>query len=271
LRRRLSLIIAAALLGASLLPAGVSAAGAISVGYQTTANITPGSILSLTSSARSSVEPATNTGHASALVGVAVSSPVLALSGTAANVQVAVGGIAEVLVSDINGPVSAGDKITASPITGVGMKAAVAGQIIGTAQSALSSVTTSSRSVKDLKGKATTVKAGLIPVAINVGYYSGSASGALSAFVPSFLQDLANTIAGKPVAPARVLFAFLILLLGFITVSVMLNAAIRSGIISLGRNPLAGSALRKGLVDVILAALGILLITGVIVYAILAY
>jgi hypothetical protein len=77
-------------------------------------------------------------------------------------------------------------------------------------------------------------------------------------------------VAGKPVAPVRVLLSLVVLLLGSIVVIVMLNSAIRTGIISIGRNPLAGPALRRGLVDVILAALGIMLIAGLTVYALLA-
>jgi len=49
----------------------------------------------------------------------------------------------------------------------------------------------------------------------------------------------------------------------------MLYAAIRNQIISIGRNPLAQAELRKGLVDVIVAAIGVLIITVVVVYSVL--
>lgn len=261
----------AAVLGVMLFaPSIASASGTISQSFITsTTKISPGTILSLTSSANT-VQPATNTGAPEALIGVAADQPLLQLSNSGQpSVQVAVGGTVEVLVSNINGPVSVGDKITASPLTGIGMKAVDPGEIVGTAQANLNSTTTVSQPAKNHSGKTITVKVGLIPVAINVEYYSETSGGTLSAFVPSILQNIADTISGKPVAPLRVLIGTVILFLGSITVIVALNTAIRSGIISIGRNPLAERALRNGLLDVILAALGILMITSLIAYAVL--
>lgn len=256
-----------------LLSPGVTlAANAIAQSYSTTStSIAPGTLLSLVQSGSSQVEPAHSNGSSTTpLVGVATTKPLLELSTSGEkSVQVAVGGTAQALVSDINGPVAAGDKIAASPIAGIGMRAVSSAEIVGSAQAGLSTVHTVTQTIDDKTGKAVTVKVGLIPLAVSVGYYSASSGGTLGAFIPPILQNLANTISGKAVSPLRVLISLLTLLLGSITVIVMLNTAIHSGIISLGRNPLAGSALRKGLVDVILAALGVLAVTFVIVYAIL--
>jgi hypothetical protein len=250
-----------------------AATDAISQSFPTqSSSIVPGTIVSVVASGGSAVEPATNTGTSLNLVGVAVSLPILELSsGGQHSVQVAINGTAQTLVSDINGTIKAGDKITASPVTGVGMKAVDTGDIIGTAQANLSSASTITRSVTERGGTTDLIKVGLIPVTVSVEYYSNASAGTLSAFVPVILQNLANAVSGKSVSPLRVLVGILVLLLGFGTVVVMLYAAIRSGIISIGRNPLAEKALRKGLLDVILAALGILLISVVIVYAVLAY
>jgi hypothetical protein len=269
--RPVQLLTGAVLLGwLAISPLSAMASGAISQSYTTNSNVAPGSILSQVATNSASVEPATNTGQAITLVGVAVNQTLLELSSTSQHgVQVAVSGTAETLVCDINGSVKAGDKITASPLTGVGMKAIDSGQIIGTAQQSLSSVSTVKHTVADHTGKTTSVLVGLIPVTVNVEYFSASAGGSLSAFVPPFLQNLANAISGKQVSPLRVLLSVLIVLFGFITVIVILNAGIRSGLISLGRNPLAERALRKGLVDVALTALGALLVIALIVYAIL--
>jgi hypothetical protein len=149
------------------------------------------------------------------------------------------------------------------------MKAVSSAEIVGSAQAGLSSVHTVTQNVTDKTGASVKVKIGLIPIGVSIGFYSASSGGTLSEFIPPFLQNLANTISGKTVSPLRVLICLLVLIMGSIIVMVMLNTAIRSGIISLGRNPLAGAALRKGLVDVILAALGILAATFVVVYMIL--
>lgn len=252
-------------------PFGALASGSISQSYTTTSNIAPGTVLSLAPSGNSIVQPAANVGQGAQLVGVAVSQPLLELSGGGTGtIQVAVGGVAPALVSDINGPVQAGDHLAASPIAGVGMKAGSAGQVVGVAQASLSSVPTTSQTFTDRSGKSHDVKIGLVPVQVGVDYYSGSGAGTVSAYVPKFFQDIADAIAGKPVSPARVLVAFVVLLLGTFIVLFMLNAAIRNGIISIGRNPLAGAALRRGLLDVVLTAFGILLVSGVLVYIILS-
>jgi hypothetical protein len=245
--------------------------GAIAQGYKTaSANVTKGALLSLVSNSSTTVEPA-NTANSANLVGVAADKPLVELSGSSqSNTQVVVGGSTEVLVSTINGEVKAGDKITTSPISGVGMKAVDAAQIIGTVQANLDSVKTVDQSVTAKDGKKETVKVGLVPVAINVTYYSAAAAkGVISSFVPPFLQSIANTVTGRQVSPLRVLLGAIVLLLGFIAVIVMIQTSIRNGLISLGRNPMAQKALRRGLLDVIIAAAGLLVIITATVYVVL--
>lgn len=204
-------------------------------------------------------------------MGIAVDKPLLALtSGTGTTVQAALSGTADTLVSNVNGTIHAGDLITASPIAGIGMKAVRPTVVVGTAQADLDSSSTVTKSVEGLNGKPVTVKIGLIPVAISVAYYSGgSASGLVSAYVPPILQSFADAITGKEVSPLRVLMGTLALLLGFGIVAIMLSTSIRNELISLGRNPLARTTLLRALVDIILAAIAVALITLVAVYAIL--
>lgn len=248
-----------------------AASAGISQSYNTSStNIAQGALLSLTSSNSSSVEPAT-TGNLVRLAGVAADKPLVELSkGGKSSVSVVVSGSAKALVSDINGDVKTGDKITVSPISGIGMKASDASEVIGTSQADFNSVTTTSQTVSGQDGKSQTVHIGLLPIAVSVAYYSTSPSkGTLSSFVPPFVQSLANHLTGRQVSPLRVLLGSLALLLGFITVISMLYASIRSGVTSIGRNPLAEKALRKGLVDVVIAAIGLLLVTVIIVYVVL--
>jgi hypothetical protein len=58
-------------------------------------------------------------------------------------------------------------------------------------------------------------------------------------------------------------------MIGFIIVTVILYSAVRSGVISIGRNPLAYSKLRRGIIDVIIGAIAILILSGVVAYALL--
>jgi len=181
-----------------------------------------------------------------------------------------VNGSTEVLVSDVNGDVKVGDKITASMISGVGMKAVGPGEIVGTVQAALGSVKTVSRTVSDQTGKSRSVKIGLLPVAVNVTHYTPIDTGdRLSAYIPIFMQTAADNVAGKHVAALRVVLAAGALILGFLTVVIMVQTAIRSGIISLGRNPLAQQTLRRGLRDALIAAVAVLVVTAVATYGLL--
>jgi len=258
-------------------PAGVEAAassGAISQEYETkTQGITPGELLSLSATGSATVEPANSATNASRLIGIAANKSLVELSGKGvSSVEVVVGGTAEALVSDINGSVKVGDKITASPVSGVGMKTVSSSQTVGIAQADLSSVQTVTRSVTGTNGKQVDIKIGLLPVAVSVAYYTiGTSTGAASSFVPPFLQSIANKLTGKQVSPLRVLASTALLIMGFLAAAFMLSVAIRSGIISIGRNPLAENALRKGLVDVIIAAMGVLVVTAVVVYGIMLY
>lgn len=258
---------------ATLLPTAVHAStGAISQSYKTNdTDLTPGTLISLASKG-ATVVTAANTNNVSNLVGIAASKPLIELSdGTQNSLQVVVSGSTDALVTDLNGTIKIGDKITASPISGIGMKAINPSEVVGTAQADLDSVSTVTKTFVGIDGKGVSAKVGLLPVAVNIGYYSASSgTGGASALVPPFLQNLANTIAGKVVSPLRVLIGLLALLLGFATITIMLYTGIRSGVISLGRNPLAANVLRRGLVDILLTAVGVLVVTGVVVAAVIA-
>lgn len=244
--------------------------GAISQGFTAnSSNVAPGTIVSLVSG-KSLVAPS-NTKNVSNIVGVADEKPLVELSGSGTNsVQVVVNGTVKALVSDVNGDIKTGDKITASPLDGIGMKATTPTEIVGTAQANLSSVPTVNKKVESSDGKIShQAKVGLLPIVVNVAYYTTSSQGGVSSFVPPFLQTVANAVSGHQVSPLHVLLGALGLMLGFATAVIMLYVSIKSGVISIGRNPLAEGALRKGLVDVVIAAMGVLVITVVAVYIIL--
>ncbi len=258
------------MLASSLFSIAAATSSAISQSYQTNvSDITQGTLVSLATSKSGLVVPASGS-SASTLIGIAASKPLVQLSSDKpGSVQVAVGGTVNALVSDINGPVKSGDKITASPISGIGMKATLTSEIVGTAQTSLQSVKTVAKNFATTDGKNASVQVGLLPVAINVSYYSATSQSSIAAFLPPFLQSIANTLTGKQVSPLRVLLGTCALVLGFIAVTVMLYVAIRSQLISIGRNPLAESAIRKGLIDAIVAAIGVLIITVGVVYGVL--
>jgi hypothetical protein len=253
------------------LPAIVSAAdAAISQGFSTNENSLPaGTLVSQQPAAENFIESA-NSDRAKELVGVVANQPLVELS-SGAEIQVVVSGITQTLVSNINGPIKAGDRITPSPIKGVGMKAVSSAQVVGIAQADLNESGAQTLTVTDQAGQSHSIKTGLVPVQVGIAYYAGSQSSAPTAsYVPPAMQSLANNFAGKNVSPIRVMAAGLILILGFISISTLLYSSVRSGISSLGRNPLAGGAIRRGLAEVAVLDVGILILTIIATYVILS-
>jgi hypothetical protein len=245
---------------------GVGAA-AIGQSFSTSDSATVGAIMSLKKDTPNAAQLATRD-TAQQLLGIVGSDPLIELTdGKSVSVQIITSGVSGGLVSDINGDVKTGDKITASPIAGVGMKATSSSMIVGTAQADLTSVKTTSRTIKDQDGKDQGVKVGTIPIQVNVTFFATADDSA--SFLPSFLRDFARTVAGKDVSPVRVIIATLILLAAFVSIAVLLYASVRSSIISIGRNPLSEGSVRKSLFQIGSISVAILLLTLITIYLIL--
>jgi hypothetical protein len=182
-------------------------------------------------------------------------------------VQVALSGTAYALVSDINGTIRAGDKITISPINGVGMLTTTDAQIVGTAGTAFTGKDAKTMTVKDKGGKPHTVHVGAIPIQISIAYYVVPTSKLL----PPFLQNLANNVAGRPVSVARILLGSVLLLLAFVSIFALIYTSVKAGLISLGRNPLAAGAIQRSLVGVAITTLLIFAFSLLATYLILIY
>lgn len=260
---------AAALLVAAFLPFATYAqdSSAISQGFLSQSNtLAAGALVGLKEGSKDTVELST-TERAERLTGVVGTDPLIELSTGNTQVQVVTNGTTQALLSDINGEVKAGDRITASPVEGVGMKATGSAQIIGVAQADLASVQTQGKTVKDRDGKNQAIKIGAVPLQINITYYTAPQE--QTSFLPSFLQQMANAVAGKEVAAIRVVIALLLLLMGFISIGVLLSSSVRSSLISIGRNPLSEGAVHKGLLEVGALATGILLVMLIAIYLIL--
>lgn len=237
---------------------------AISQGFATSeTNLATGALMSLSAEGESIVRLA-NQDNAEELIGVMGDKALLALD--TKQVQVVTNGVTQTLVSDINGSVRSGDRITASPISGVGMKATESSIVIGTAQADLTDDVSKPTTISGNNGDQT-VRIGSIPAQINVTFYETPAD--RNSALPPFLQDFASGIAGHEVSPVRIILSALILLLALISIAVLLYSAVQSSIISIGRNPLSESAVHKSLWQVGGIVTGILLLTVIAIYLIL--
>lgn len=256
----------AVFVAAPTLPTIAQNTAAISQGFQTEdAGLEPGALVSFERSNNARVELA-NTDRLAQLVGVVSNNPLVSLSTGANEVQVVINGIAPVMVSNINGEVKAGDKITASPINGVGMKATSSSQVIGTAQEDFTANDSREVSVTDANQKNQRIRISTLLAQINVTY---AAQDTPQSFMPAFLQQLANSIAGREVSVLRIVIGLLLLLAGFIGAGILLFSSVQSSIISIGRNPLSEGAVHKSLLQVGLIAAAVLLATVLAVYTVL--
>lgn len=248
LRLAVTVILAATFFG------GVAHAS-LSQGFPAKDAITSGSLVSLASDG-TSVEAASLT-NVSRLFGVAVpdSAAPISLGGSNATgqVQIVTSGSADVLVSTEGGTIHVGDYVTVSSISGVGEKVpAGSHRIIGTAQADFdgSGSDTAKRTISDSSGAKHEVTIGQVPVVIAISTYTNN-TGNQGYQLPVWLQNFSNQLAGRSVAPVRIILASIILIVTLISITVLLYSAVRNSIISIGRNPLSRSSVLRGLLEVI--------------------
>lgn len=258
--------------GALLTATNLSQAASITTGYGTSGVVQIGMIVGLAKDDNTKVE-AINNERLTEAIGVAVNnndSPIT-LSGENQKTYVANSSKYAVLVSDQNGSIRAGDYVTLSSVNGIGMRAdefqsVVVGQATQEFNGKTSSTYISTAQVKDNKGKDRTINIGKVEVNI------GIAKNPLAKNVtdaPEILQRAGKTIAGRVVTAPRLYFALVLLILVSAISASVIYSAVRSGIISLGRNPLSKRLIIKGILQMVVVAL-IIFFTGLLgVYLIL--
>jgi hypothetical protein len=263
-----SLAFFSAVIFAVLLPVGVHATQQFSQSYETANQLTIGSIVSIKSNTTDEVVAANNN-NVDNMMGVVVNpgNSILSVSSDQKNsVEVATNGVLQVLVSDINGTISNGDQITASPIDGVGMKANENVRVIGIAQSGLNTTNGSKESYTDKDGTKKSVLIGQIPVQVAVSYYYKEPDKTL---VPAAIQNIANTLAGKPVSTLPIVISIAIFIITIVVVVVIVFAMVRSSIISVGRNPMSQSAIYRDIIQLSALVMAILAVGMISIYLVL--
>lgn len=242
------------------------AQASISQGFSTDEELTPGTIVSQKQGS-GSVQRA-SLSDTTSLIGVAGSESLIELSSDTKQVQVVTSGATQTLVSDVNGEIHAGDRITISPIEGIGMKAVKSAYVVGTAATDFKEAkNVSTRQITDKNGVTHTTKIGLLIVQVAVTYYQDVDVN--KSILPEFILNLARSVAGREVSILRILIALVVLVVGIISIGILLYSSVRSSIISIGRNPLAASAVNKSLLQVSFLSLGVLLIMLSAVYLVL--
>lgn len=246
----------------TIIPFSAHALTALSQGYTTDNPLSIGSLVSLKKGSNDSIEP-TLLNNSDSMIGVVVnpSGSLLSVSNSANQAQVATTGVVDMIVSDINGDINQGDQITASPIKGVGMKATTNTKVIGIAQGKPTygdkkQEYTAEGGVKEF------FSLGQVPLVISVSYYTKSPE---KTVIPAAIQSVANAVAGRKVSTLPILVSSAIFLIMLIAVVSVIYSMIRSSIISIGRNPMAQSAVFR---DVIQLSALVVIIMGVSLIAI---
>lgn len=173
-------------------------------------------------------------------------------------------GVASLFVTDINGDIKKGDKLTLSPLKGILMRANDASPTMGTALEDFSTMNAESQTVESSDGTKTAL----------VNRLSVSIDGILTrqpAFVESktALEKLGEAITGKRVGELQVIVALVIFFIIMVAEGSIIYGAISSGIISIGRNPMARGAIRGEIFRILIVAVIVLIIGLGAIYLIL--
>lgn len=245
---------------------------AVAQGYSASTSIQPGMIVSLNAKNPSQVV-ALSQSNIQAMLGVVISanSAAITLGQTNAHQQVFVTnyGQHDVLVSNQNGPIEVGQYITISDLAGVGMKAdSSESLVLGQAAGSFNGTTNveGTAVLKGSNGRKTTVAIGTIPVDISIAK-NPLAQGPKG--LPTFLKNITKFATNKNVSATRVYLSLLILLAGVILTITIIYSAVKNGIISLGRNPLAKRAIGGSLFRLIIVAVIIFAISLGVAYLVL--
>lgn len=253
---------------------GVSIAQNVTQGYQTDQQLQTGMLVRLDPNDGTKIQ-ALRQADGKELLGVVVSSsdaPVsLSNPGVDQEVFVASYGRYDALVSNQNGKIKTGDYISISSIAGIGMKAddsqeMVIGKALKDFDGNGDSIGTSE--LKGDDGSTQRVSLGRIAVDISVAHNPFYNKDVIPG-VPRFLERLAQAVTERPLSAFRIYASVAVILLCLIVAGVILFAGVRSGMIAIGRNPLAKKSISRNMVQVILSALIVFVIGLIAVYLLL--
>ena len=213
------------------------------------------------------VEPASTDDNRKILgviVGVTDSQP--GLNNSVNKVLVARSGRVSIILSDVNGAIRVGDKISTSQIPGVSMKAAKGETIIGVAKEDYDgSKGQSSYEVTNDAGETKTANAATTRAELELTDYNGASDA--SSTNGSTGEGVASNDKNIISSTATILSVIAVLVLIVIMV-IIVYTNVRSSFISIGRNPLEQKGIPKELNKTLFTALGFIAACIVIIYLI---
>lgn len=169
-------------------------------------------------------------------------------------IYVATGGRNMVIVSDQNGDIIAGDFVTVSGVSGIGMRAGTAdpivlGKAIDSFKGSDSNQIVGTAKIKDSKGVEKQIRIGHVTVDVSIGKNPRLKA---DDSLPEVLRRASEYIAGKTVSATRVYISLALLIISSIVAGSLIYSAIRSSLIAVGRNPLSKKSIMRSLFQVII-------------------
>lgn len=237
---------------------GLLSAQAVTQGYGADTILQRGIIVRVNESDATKIEPVSiETSDKIHGVVVAANDAPVTLSSEDQKVFVATTGKYDVLVSNQNGPIHAGDFITLSSIEGIGMRVDdIQPYVVG-------------KALADFDGQNDIVSSTMVgDKNVNIGRVQADIQFARNPLqkpvsnLPDFLRRTAENIAGKQVNTPRIYLSLIIFFISTSVAASLLYGAVRAGIISVGRNPLSKKSIVRGMMQVVIVGLTIF-ISGV--------
>lgn len=250
-------------------------AQAVAQGYSSDTALQIGMIVRLDQNDATKIDPVTQSTASKAQgVVVAPNDVTVSLSGNSNSQQYYVASTGEyhMLVSDQNGTIHHGDYLVVSSLAGVGMEddsiqKTVIGKatedFTGTGDSVLSTVT-----LKDNLGRQRQIHLGYVTATINVAV-NPQQQQVTSAGLPGFLQRTGTSIANKQISYARAYISLGVLIVSAIIAGSILYAGVKTGMVAVGRNPLARKSIMRNLLQVIFTSLIVFVVGIFAVYLLL--
>lgn len=256
-------------IGLAVLAALPAVAQNVTQGYQADGDLQNGMVVRLKKGSATTVQALSQQSETDMLgLVVAPGDATVSLSGpNTSQVYVATFGQYPALVTTQNGPISAGDRLVISSVGGISMKADTKHQVlIGKALQSFTDGSNAEGHVKLSNGQ--TAAVGRIMVDIGVTR-NPTYSGDVAPGVPHVLVNIARAITDKPLTALRLYGCVAVLFLSFVVAGGVLYAGIRTGMTSIGRNPLAKKSILRNLITVTLMALVVVFVGLIAVYLLL--
>ena len=245
-------------------------ASSIAQGFVTNdKNLTVGMAASLSGDSNTDTQniiPA-STINASKFVGIVTTNNanLLTLTNNTATVVVATSGDAKPLVTDVNGVVKKGDKLSVSPLSGLLMKAEDGGAgSIGTALEDANTDKATKQQIDTRSGAKKQVLVSTVQVVISTQNISGTENKN-----KNFLNTIGENLSGKKISDWQAIIALIVFLLLIVVEGSLIYGAVHSSFLALGRNPMAHDLVYRQLAQVILAVLAVLAFGIATIYTVL--